>query len=202
MARLANVAVGGKVTAAVENADRAGINRTQQLMVPTSAVNGTVGTYGAVTFSAVSSVSLNGCFTSEFDWYRVVFDVETGSSANISAVLRLAGTDAVTGYDYQRQSGANTTNSVSQGLNGSSWFFTITSMAGRHSGTVDLFRPALADETTGVVAAGGSAASMTSGAGSIYQAFLNHRTTTAYDGLTLMPGSGNFSGTIRVYGII
>ncbi len=40
------------------------MNNLIKLIVPTSATNGTVGATGAVTFTGVTSVSLNGCFSS------------------------------------------------------------------------------------------------------------------------------------------
>jgi hypothetical protein len=202
MTRLSNVAVGAKVTATIENADRTGVNKTSQLMTPTSVSTGSIGTYGAVTFSAAAAVSLNGCFTSEFDWYDVIFDVTCTAAGSLTAVLRLAGTDASTAYDRQENTGISATATEAQTLNATTFRLTGTNIIGRHSGTVRLFNPALAVATTGTVISGGTANPMTAAAGSRFSSFIQHRTLTAYDGLTVSVGSGTITGSIRVYGII
>lgn len=193
---------GAVIDAADINSLGAALNKTMQLMTPTSVSTGSIGTYGAVTISAASAVSINGCFTSEFDWYEVIFDLTTSASATIGAALRLSGTDASTAFDIQRTAGVNGTATTTQALNASTWRFTGTGLAGRHSGTARLFGPAIAAQTTGTIVAGGSANPMTTSDASTFNAFISHRTATAYDGITLTPSSGNITGTIRVYGII
>jgi len=63
----------------------------------TSAAWGTAGGLALVTsedFTAVSSISINGAFTSSFDNYRVIGSLTTNSSgANLLARLRASGTD-------------------------------------------------------------------------------------------------------------
>jgi len=58
-----------------------------KLLIPTSAVNGTVSATGAVTFSGVSSVSLNGVLSSTYDNYRVIFTA-TASGTSTTTELR------------------------------------------------------------------------------------------------------------------
>lgn len=202
MTRLGNVPVGGTITAADTNAARQMINKTMQLMTPTSVSTGSIGTYGAVTVSAASSVSINGCFTPEFDWYEVVFDLATSAAATLGLTLRLSGTDATTAYDSQRLLTTNTTSTASQALNQANWRVNGTTVIGRNVGTVRLFGPALAASTMGTVVAGGAANPMTTSDGTKFDVTISHRTATAYDGITLAPASGNITGSIRVYGII
>lgn len=169
-------------------------------IIPTSVVNGTLGAGGVVTFSAVTSVSLNGCFTAEFDNYVMVIDITTFSVSSFpTARLRLAGTDSsVTTYDYaiSYHSGGvfaltavNSTSSGALGPIGGTSYQVIT----------DVLKPAIAvptnfllrnqsvpDTAVGVFASIGS---------------MKHRTATAYDGVTVIPsGGGTMTGTIRVYG--
>lgn len=202
MTRLANVSVGGTITAADTNATRQMVNKTMQLVTPTSVSTGTIGTYGAVTVSAATAVSINGCFTTEYDWYEIVLSLTTSGSANISATLRLAGTDASTSYDRQIQRGLNATNTVAQSLNQTSWVLNASAVTGLHVGKMRLFGPAIAAATTGLLEYGTTANPMTSTDGAIYNSMLLHRTTTAYDGVTLTPSAGTITGAIRVYGII
>lgn len=202
MTQLADVAVGGKVTAAIENADRAEINKTERLVTPTSVSTGSIDTYGAVTFSGASAISVNGCFTSAFEWYRVEFDVTTSGAATLSGALRLSGTDAATAYDNQRISGVDASPTTAQTLNQTAFRVTVTGITGEHSGTIKFRNPALAVSTKMEVFAGASANPMTSTTGSVFIGYLSHRTLTAYDGFTITPSTGNITGTIRVYGII
>lgn len=202
MTRLANVSVGGTITAADTNAARQMVNKTMQLMTPTSVSTGSIGTYGAVSFSGASAISINGCFTSEFDWYTIKFDVTTSGSAVLRAKLRLSGTDATGAYDNQRDGLINTTTSLTQNLNNDEIVLIYSGVTGRQSGTVDLFGPALASSTTGMVFAGAAANPMTSTSGLIHKSFFSHRTTTAYDGISVIPSTGTITGSIRVYGII
>lgn len=201
---LAAVTVGGKVTAAIENADRAAINRTTQLMTPSSAVNGTIGTYGAVTFSTASTVSLNGCFTADFDIYEIFIDIPTVSANNqINMLLRLSGTDSVTGYDLQVGQASNATQTVGQTLNSSTgWQISATSSA-KHVMKITLFRPALTASTDGLLSAFSTLNPMTAASTTAKaEKGLQHRPTTAYDGFTLTTSTGTATGSVRVYGVV
>lgn len=201
MTRLADVAVGDDVAASIENADRAGLNRTKQLLTPTSVVGGTIGTYGAVSFAGASSVSLDGVFTAEYDWYEIEFNITTSGTASLQLVLRLAGTDATTGYDTQRTTMVNATLASAQSLNAGNFVMTSPIMAGRHSGTVKLYDPALAVATTGTILALITPNPMTTSGGT-FVGGPQHRTATGYDGFTVAPSTGTITGTIRVYGLI
>ena len=72
-----------------------------RLIVPSSVANGTISSSGAVSFTAQSSVSLNGCFSSTYDNYRILIDLSTTSGAGnaITIQWRASGTNA-TGNDY------------------------------------------------------------------------------------------------------
>ena len=52
------------------------------IVIPTSGTNCTIGATGTVTFSSVTSVLINGCFTSRYKNYRIVI---TGTSNSINA---------------------------------------------------------------------------------------------------------------------
>ena len=60
--------------------------------VPTSVANGTI-SGNAVTFSGVSSVSLNGVFTSDFDAYRIVASMYGSAFSYATLRWRASGTD-------------------------------------------------------------------------------------------------------------
>lgn len=149
---------------------------------------------GAVTFSGVSSISLNGCFTSAYENYRVVIRAKAPVSVSIELRLRAAGTDAsgANTYLYQQLEAWSPTNVQSNARS-------LTSMTTGYSNAsyicysaVELGSPNIA-QTTGIICTGGSAVDMTTNVG-------EHTVATAYDGLTIFPNTSTITGTLRVYG--
>jgi hypothetical protein len=147
--------------------------------------------------SAVSSVSINDCFTSTYENYRVVISLTAISgSTDFNMRLRVGGSDTTSNYVSQLTE--SFTSSVQTAANPSGtddWY------VGRDSdvaGTTvfDIFRPQTATRTdligfgfylapTGVYVA---------------QQYFNVQTAaTQFDGFTLIKDN-NFTGTIRVYG--
>lgn len=196
------VAVGQTITAAIQNAiitvvNAIGANR----VTPTTVAGAGVSLSGSkVVVSAASSVSVNGCFTSDYSVYDVIVNLTTSGSATIAMLLRLAGTDAATAYDrlFTR---AVTTTTISQSLNQASWIPATTAVTGRHIAKIRLLDPATAVGTTGLYEYGTTANPMTSADGTIYQGTLLHRTATAYDGFTLTPSTGTVTGSVWIIGI-
>lgn len=158
-------------------------------------------TDNTVTFSGVTSVSLNGCFTATFTHYRAVMRLNAPSSANTVADLRMraSGTDATAGnYQYGIAYIARTTGAASSTTGNNATSMRV--LGGYNAETVsDVFfgTPQLAVATTislqGVFANNTDIFSM-EGAGI-------HQVATAYDGLTLFVSSGSsISGTISIFG--
>jgi hypothetical protein len=201
-----NVSVGGKVTASKTNEIISEVNRMEgQYVIPTSVAGGgvTVDAVGLVSFSAASSVTVNGCFTSTYANYRVVWDIPTTSAnLNITMQLRVSGTSAATAYDriVNGGTGAVAAPTMVNNLNQTSWQVAAATTAQHHS-TLDLFRPAVAVGTVGLLSGIGLTNPPTAaGTFAIQQAGLFHRTATAYDGFTLTPSTGTCTGTLRIYG--
>ncbi len=170
-------------------------------MISTSVVNGTLGPAGVVTFSAVASVSLNGCFTTEFDNYLIVLDATGSTNASVNMVKRLAGVDNTSSnYDSQVLAGSNVTASASQGVALAAWAPTAAATI-LHKARIELMSPALAVATMGIATAFGTLNPMTAAAttGVSVKGVL-FRSATACDGFTFTPSAGTFGGTIRVYG--
>jgi hypothetical protein len=144
-------------------------------------------------FSAVSSVSINECFTSIYENYRIVIRATTSGSAFIYWRLRVSGSDD-SGSNYVRQGVYGTSSTVSAFTSTDNLgYFTATLATGLHVATADFFSPNKAANTTALVNDFNVAPQIA------IQAF-NHTLATAYDGLTIFPSTGNFTGTIRIYG--
>jgi len=194
------VAVGAKITAAITNLIIAAVNaQGQTSVIPTTVTvgsgTGTVGAAGKVTFSAASTVSVNGCFTSTYDNYVIRLEVSGVSAQVLNLRMRAAGTDdSGSVYIGGFQNNASTTPSYS--------FATATSLpVGRVNNSTTAVStneytfsgPNLA-RTTSVLTRATDIVVWTVGGGTV-------NTTTQYDGFTIIPAvASNLTGTIRIYG--
>ena len=196
------VAVGQKWTATIANLIIAAINSVaSNAVTPTSVAGAGVSLSGTkVVAAAAATINVNGCFTSTYDWYRIEFDLTTSTAENITLRLRLAGADANTAYDRQSITGTSATATTGQGLNSSAMALSQTSLAARQTGTVKMYGPALATATAATVQSITTPNPMTTSAG-LYLGGIQHRTTTAYDGFSIVIGTGTLNGTIRIYGM-
>jgi hypothetical protein len=167
-------------------------------VAPTSIANsgGSASTTGnTTTFSAVTSLSLNGVFTSGYTNYRILFNAS--GSADVSALVRFrtAGTDA-TGANYTHQlfvvnNSTISGNRISSATSGT-MSDTFTTAGGGF--VADVFSPALTSHTYY------SSNILYNTSTFIIQRNGTHALATSYDGFTIFPESGNITGTITVYG--
>lgn len=163
--------------------------------IPTSIANsgGTASlSANTVTFTGVSSVSLNGVFTAASNNYRVITRLTASSGGALLYMrLRLAGTDAATNYDQQRfyASGATIAGQYTGG-NTFGGIGALLTTANAYS--VDIHTPFVAQSTI-LSSVGGYSQGV-----EIFTTV--HTTATAYDGVTLLPSAGTITGTISVYG--
>jgi hypothetical protein len=197
------VAVGQKWTATIANAIIAAVNGIGTTAVTPTSVAGTgVSLTGAkVVFSGSTSVSVNGCFTSTYDSYRVEIEVPTRSGVGqIQLLVRLAGTDAATTYSYQRSIYASTTPAASKANAVVQWNGMANADATSQRAEFRFINPAIA-VATGLEGrfTEFDASGFPSGGGNYHGA---HNTATAYDGFTLKSNNATtMTGTIRIFGI-
>jgi hypothetical protein len=172
------------------------------VMTPSSiAYSGTsasINADGSVVFSACTSLSLNGVFTSDYDNYMIVSRVSGTATSAGRIRLRLAGTDSTANvYIEQRLSAFGTTvNSARSSANAQANLFeTSTSAAGKDGWSAYIFGPALAQPT-----AGRSVTALSFDNAYINERAFTHSESTAYDGITLLIQSGTMSGLVTVFG--
>ena len=161
---------------------------TTSLELPTDSIKPGLVLVAAQSFSAVSSVSVNNCFTTTYDNYVITASWIGSTVTTLSLRVRVSGTDlSSTTYYWTRTSGAGTNATSAQvaAAHGTSDY---------SSTTVTMFGPALARQT-GMTMVTDQTAGYDSyfGSGGV-------RNTTAYDGFSLIPGSGTITGSLRVYG--
>jgi hypothetical protein len=149
------------------------------------------------TFSAVSSVSLNNVFTSDYENYKIIFRTLLASSnQELQMRLRVSGTDSTTGYNAQYIYATATTvgagnNTTSYGqiayIGSSNWNLSDMTLSG----------PALSQSSSYICLT----TYMNTTANIRQEQWYGlHTTATAYDGATFSLDSGTMTGTIRIYG--
>lgn len=159
----------------------------------------TINTGGSVTFDLCETLSLNDVFSSTYDNY--IIDIRYKNDSIDQALicrLRLSGTDNVTANSYTRQrlQAASTTVSGSRSTTTAS-FISASSDDQRDGVQVFLYGPALAQPTAvRSITVDGFANAR------IYDNAFTHNQSTAYDGITLYPDAGSFTGLIKVYGLV
>jgi hypothetical protein len=181
-------------------ADAKYVNKTVgglNLVVPTGATGGTVGTNGAVTIgSAVSSVTVNGAFNATYDNYKIIV---SGGSPSIDGYLRLALGASGTGYYgsmwYSAGYAAVTLSLAND--NNTAFFQYAGEMRGSQyvAMNIDLLQPYLTKYTR----VGTNFAYQTASGIGIYNGY--HAVATSYSDFTISTNTGTMTGgTIRIYG--
>jgi hypothetical protein len=182
-------------------ADYAGL----RLIVPTSATNGTVGATGAVTFSGVSSVSLNGVFSSTYDNYRIIMDVVPSSNSAVNLRMRMRQSSDLTDSTYNNTGVGNSTSAsdtlgyTRSGTNQSYWNLSTLPDARRGYYSIDIYSPFLTTSATyfnGQSILNNAAQNSTGGVYSGTTGGVDNSITA----FSIFCAAGNIAGTIRVYG--
>jgi len=166
------------------------------LLAPTSIANsgGTAtSANGTTSFTGVTSVSLNGVFSSTYENYLLIGD-HIGSAGGTSPTMRLrvGGTDN-TVAKYQRVSyffGTAISNAYS--ANQTSWSWGTHGTA-NSTYALTFIKPNLAS-TTALIG------NSTDGRGYGVSRGSDFTDATAFDGFSLIAGTGTITGTIRIYG--
>jgi hypothetical protein len=147
-------------------------------------------------FSAVSSHSVNDCFSSTYQNYKVIVNITTSSQVVLQYRLRVSGADD-SSSNYTNQylvadsstvvagRSTNTTGDLGQMSGGSESYFDVSVYYPNQS------------NMTGVFTINGSKA------GNAYTRIQqsNFGPGTVFTGFTLIPTSGTITGNVRVYGL-
>lgn len=168
-------------------------------IIPSSVTGGSVNaTTGEITFAASTGISIDGCFLSASKNYRIVVDVWSKSTGGkIQGRMRLGGVDAAVASTYnstlvQGASGSAASASVSS----SAFDFTFST-----SGIEDAFETVVYSAAAARVTRLVSTVSSTFGGGvqGVGVVAARHSTAVAYDGISILAGAGNMTGSIKIY---
>ena len=168
------------------------------LIKPTSVVNGTDNGKGTVSFSAQTSVSLNGVFNSTYKNYRFIFTWVPSAQSQLIYRWRI-GTSDQTGATYQIQNTVGSSTSVSggRGANGTSAEIAYQ-MGGACMITGDIIAPFSSDYKSTIT----TAINWSNTTVPQVQNYVTgwSGTNSNFDGITFYPSTGNITGSVQVYG--
>lgn len=167
-------------------------------IVPTSVTGGSVTGSGVVSFSAATSLGIDGVFSSAYDSYRIIFNA-TGSATLASYIrMRSAGTNTAT-TNYLRSGyiayAANTGSGNYNATNDPGFLVGYSTSSVGTDCVIDLIDPGKAAVTRAHFSVNGSDGNYFGINGSS-----THPVATAYDGFGITLSSGNITGTIQIYG--
>ncbi len=167
-------------------------------LIPTSLTlgsgSGSVDGNGAVTFSGVSSISLNGCFTASYDNYKIYVNMSASNVWSCRMRLGSSGTpNTASTYNLQSLVISNTSVTASQQLSTNQ--FSITDVSTDFGSTeIDVMQPFNSSHT------------LFNSKGIYATTQMQNRSgrfagTTSFTDIVFYPDSpGTITGTIRVYG--
>jgi hypothetical protein len=151
----------------------------------------------STTFSAVSSHAVNGCFSADFDSYRVIFLCSRSTTNEVTMRLRVGvtdNTDAVYGTQIVRATGATLTG---VGANNTSLTFNNTTDSQSMSAVFDIHNPFIAANT---LLQGQSSQGMYATNSQSSTFWMRHDSTAAFTGMNFIASTGTITGTCQVYG--
>lgn len=167
------------------------------LITPTSvAGSGVTVSGGQITFSAASTISLNGVFTATYDNYQIVISAVGSADLGLRSRMRLAGTDNTSATAYTLQGYTSTASLANKQDTGSNlWEFgNVHTVAFSNAGT--FFSPFLAEPTQFI----GAAQRRTTSSDMVGLALV-HSAATSFDGVSFFTSSGTVTGKLRIYGL-
>ena len=169
-------------------------------VIPTSVAvgsgSGSAAANGAVNFTSVSSVSLNGCFNSTYENYMIKFNhsSQTNNGGAIYFRLRGSGSDLATSNYDNKILGIDANANNFSGVFNYHYLGAMASDMGHAE--IQVYKPnsPVNSRTITHTSLGYNGNQIYYTGGSRFT------TTTAADGFSILPASGTFTGTIRIYG--
>jgi len=163
-----------------------------------AATSGLVCVKAETAFSAVSSVTADGVFTSTYTNYKVIVRFTT-TLADLGMQFGVASTYTATNYNYQQFRGQDSTASATRSSSQTSAIIADSSSGSFFSlCTIDISGVQLAEPTNFVALNGKSAGAYTSP--SAVNLFGNQSASTAFDGIKFLVSSGTTTGSYTIYG--
>jgi hypothetical protein len=152
---------------------------------------------GSTTFVTTATPFINGCFTSDYENYRVLINAEASTATNLRFRMRSGTSTPETGAVYDRFGFSfvgSVTNQISSNEN-AGFLGDITNSGGNRTVvSADIFNANATRPTEVMPYTWGS------NSGTVYLMTFRIETNTVYTGLELYTDSGTLTGSMRVYG--
>jgi hypothetical protein len=153
----------------------------------------------AETLAAVSSVTINTCFTSTYDNYVMYFSLTGSTNNNVLLQMRNAGS-TITAANYQwwqvgHTNAGNNGNAASLGQ--TSWRIAQADSSVPGVGFVNFYQPL----TSRAHVLNGGASGFTGTDTSTQFTGFRYSASQAFDSIVVTASSGNISGSLRIYGL-
>ena len=152
------------------------------------------------TISAAATTNVNDVFSADYPNYRIVLNGTASTVANqpLTMRLRVSGSDANTGYEYERlYQYSNSVAGDRNVLGTDEWIVTDTNQTAKFFFEAIVFAPFSAAPTKMLCRAGGDNSS--TGFSNVSISGYNSN-STSYTGFSLITG-GTISGSLQVYGM-
>jgi hypothetical protein len=173
-----------------------------KLIVPSSVAGSgvSVSASGKVTFTAATTVSVNGCFSATYDNYLMVmrYRLDGAGAPDLQIRLRASGSDNSTANSYRRQQ-LEASGATASGGRATADIARLSELPNdQRSGLhLNFYGPYLAQPTAARSINAGGRNSAT-----ILEYAWTHNQSTAYDGFTLSNSSNAaWSGALTIYGL-
>lgn len=146
-------------------------------------------------FTDVASVSLDDCFTSDYVNYRVIVRITTMlGTAAVGYRFRASGSDdTASNYRYATSVHAGGAWTNARTLDVSSGVFTTVTGSLNYDIVQDIFAPQLTERT-------GTSGTFSTRGTLVTLAQTGFSAATSFDGISIIPTTGNITGKIYVYG--
>jgi hypothetical protein len=162
---------------------------------------GSVGATGAITFTGVSSVSLNNVFSSAYRNYRMTLSVPVSTAlTSISIRFRTGTTDNAANSYFQYWTMKRVSGAVQDNTGGPSTSYALISKSQTFSYGVwsgDIMSPNINNQATTANGIGMSADG--TGSYNVINTVL-FDPNTSFDGITIISTSGTMTGAVSIYG--
>ena len=152
------------------------------------------------TITAAATTNVNNVFSADYPNYRIVLNgtASTGTNQPLSMRLRVSGSDANTGYEYERIFNYSTTVSADRNVIGTDeWFVADTNASAKYFFEMIVMAPFSAAPTKMLCRSGGD--NGTTLFANVSIAGYNSN-STSYTGFSLIT-AGTITGSLQVYGM-
>jgi hypothetical protein len=150
-------------------------------------------------FTAAAAANFNNVFTSDYENYRLLIQVQSSVQSNLLFRMRVGGADNTSSNYYNVSAHQRTNGTIITPTSGNPGAFaTINILKGdnRQTGSYEIHMPNLTrptDVTFSAVSQDATGFFITTGG-------IRHTVNTAFDGFTIYPNTGTMTGKVQLFG--